>query len=232
MHFTRNIDLILCCLIGIVLSGNVTNAQDSAHVKNQRIQQLQLQADSLKSEWNVLWRKSDSLRVESMFLRMKSDSVLRAIKQYNKQPVLNQDSAFIPSATDSLILQSVRAKSHKPGTTVSDTITKKTMLVIPDTGIASYYGKEFHGRKTSSGKTYNMHDYTCAHRWLPFGSVVRIKNISNGKQVLVTVNDRGPWKHGRIVDVSYKAAVDLGLIGPGTAKVEIQSHAESEVDSE
>ena len=97
------------------------------------------------------------------------------------------------------------------------------MLVQPDTGIASYYGKSFHGKKTSSGAIYDMHAYTCAHRWLPFGSNIRVKNIRNGKEVVVKVTDRGPWKHGRIIDVSYQAATDLGLLGPGTAIVEIIS---------
>ncbi len=88
-------------------------------------------------------------------------------------------------------------------------------------GVASWYGKKFHGRKTSNGETYNMYGMTAAHKTLPLGTHVRVKNLSNRKQIHVRINDRGPFIRGRIIDLSYTAAKKLGIVGPGTAKVEV-----------
>lgn len=90
-------------------------------------------------------------------------------------------------------------------------------------GVASWYGVPFNGRRTSDGETYDMFQYTAAHRTLPFGAVVRVTNLSNGKQTVVRVNDRGPFVANRIIDLSYAAAVSLGMIGTGTAPVRIES---------
>lgn len=90
------------------------------------------------------------------------------------------------------------------------------------TGIASYYGEEFHGRKTSSGEVYDMHALTAAHRTLPFNTRVRVTNLDNNRSVEVRINDRGPFKDNRVIDVSYKAALQLGLISNGTAPVRIE----------
>ena len=89
------------------------------------------------------------------------------------------------------------------------------------TGIASWYGKKFHGRKTSNGETYNMYAMTAAHKTLPLGTYVRVSNLRNGKSVDVRVNDRGPFVRGRIIDLSYTAAKRLDLVGPGTGRVKV-----------
>lgn len=91
----------------------------------------------------------------------------------------------------------------------------------PERGEASWYGPRFHGRRTASGERYNMHSLTAAHRTLPFGTRVRVRNLENGESVEVRINDRGPFARGRIVDLSYAAAKALGLVGPGTAQVEL-----------
>jgi len=88
-------------------------------------------------------------------------------------------------------------------------------------GIASWYGDEFHGRLTRSGQKYNMHEFTAAHRTLPFGTIVRVTNIKNGRTVIVKINDRGPWKPDRAIDLSYAAAVKLGMIADGTTRVRL-----------
>jgi len=88
-------------------------------------------------------------------------------------------------------------------------------------GIASWYGKDFHGKKTSNGEIYDMYAMTAAHKTLPLGTYVRVQNLENNRELEVRVNDRGPFVRGRIIDLSYTAAKELGLIGPGTAKVEI-----------
>ncbi len=88
-------------------------------------------------------------------------------------------------------------------------------------GIASWYGKDFHGKKTSNGEIYNMHAMTAAHKTLPIGTYVKVTRLDNGKEAIVRVNDRGPFVKGRIIDLSYKAASELGIADSGTAKVEI-----------
>lgn len=89
-------------------------------------------------------------------------------------------------------------------------------------GTASWYGKKFHGRKTSSGEVYNMYALTAAHKTLPLPSFVRVENLTNGQSVIVKVNDRGPFVGNRVIDLSYAAAAKLGVTGPGTAPVEIR----------
>jgi rare lipoprotein A len=90
-------------------------------------------------------------------------------------------------------------------------------------GIASWYGTKFHGRSTSSGEVYNMHAMTAAHKTLPIPVYVEVKNLDNGRSTVVRVNDRGPFVTGRIIDLSYAAAIKLGVDGPGTANVEIRT---------
>jgi len=90
-----------------------------------------------------------------------------------------------------------------------------------ETGIASYYGKKFHGRRTSSLEVYDMYAFTAAHKTLPLPSYARVTNLANGKSVVVRVNDRGPFHEGRIIDLSYAAAVKLGVERTGTARVEV-----------
>lgn len=89
-------------------------------------------------------------------------------------------------------------------------------------GSASYYAAKFHGRATASGERFDNSAMTAAHRTLPFGSVVRVTNPANGKSVTVRINDRGPFTKGRVIDVSRAAAVELGLIAPGHAAVELE----------
>ncbi|OGS91559.1 MAG: hypothetical protein A2Z95_09125 [Gallionellales bacterium GWA2_60_18] len=90
-------------------------------------------------------------------------------------------------------------------------------------GIASWYGKKFHGQRTSSGEVYDMYTMSAAHPVLPIPSYVRVTNVANGKSVVVRVNDRGPFLHQRVIDLSYTAAHKLGMIGTGSAEVEIES---------
>ena len=88
-------------------------------------------------------------------------------------------------------------------------------------GIASYYGKRFHGRRTASGERFDMHGLTAAHRTLPFGSLVRVTNPATGRSVTVRINDRGPFSHGRLIDLSRAAAEEIGLVARGHGTVEL-----------
>jgi rare lipoprotein A len=90
-----------------------------------------------------------------------------------------------------------------------------------ETGMASYYGNKFHGRRTSNLEVYDMYAFTAAHKTLPLPSFARVTNLSNGRSVVVRVNDRGPFHDGRIIDLSYAAAVKLGVDRTGTARVEV-----------
>lgn len=89
-------------------------------------------------------------------------------------------------------------------------------------GQASWYGNEYHGRKTASGEVFNQWDNTAAHRKLPFGTVVLVKNMNNGKSLKVRINDRGPFVRGRIIDVSRGAADRLGMVRDGVVPVRIE----------
>lgn len=89
-------------------------------------------------------------------------------------------------------------------------------------GLASYYGKKFHGRRTASGERYNMHAMTAAHPSLAFGSVVTVTHLKNGRSVKVRINDRGPFIKGRIIDLSYAAAKKLGMLNEGVARVKLR----------
>jgi rare lipoprotein A len=94
--------------------------------------------------------------------------------------------------------------------------------VATQEGLASYYGKEFDGRRTSSGEIFHKDDRTAAHRTYPFGTIIRVTNLKNGGQVEVRVNDRGPQKPERIIDLSYGAAKEIGLDKMGLARVKLE----------
>lgn len=101
-------------------------------------------------------------------------------------------------------------------------LTVALLLPVPsEAGRASWYGPGFHGRPTASGERYDQHAATCAHRSLPFGTIVHIRNLDNGRSAVCRVTDRGPYIAGRIIDVSRSVARQLGMIRSGTAIVAI-----------
>ena len=99
----------------------------------------------------------------------------------------------------------------------------KSHIGFTQEGIASWYGKDFHGKKTSNGETYDMHAMTAAHKTLPLGVFVKVRNKENGEETIVRVNDRGPFVKSRIIDLSYSAAKKLGVDLKGTAPVRIEA---------
>ncbi len=90
------------------------------------------------------------------------------------------------------------------------------------TGVASFYHDKFNGRKTSNGEIFDNHKFTCAHKTLPFGTMLKVTNTSTGQSVIVKVNDRGPFVRGRVLDLSRAAARQIGMIGDGVATVKIE----------
>jgi rare lipoprotein A len=105
-------------------------------------------------------------------------------------------------------------KTYKPLTAIGN---------FKERGIASWYGKKFNGERTSSGEKYDMYAMTAAHPTLPLPSYARVTNLANQKSVIVRVNDRGPFMNDRIIDLSYTAAYKLGILGDGSAEVEVES---------
>ena len=103
---------------------------------------------------------------------------------------------------------------------------------IVETGLASWYGQGFHGKRTASGEVFNQEQFTAAHRTLPWGSRVKVINLANGKSVEVRINDRGPFGKGRIIDVSRAAARILGIVESGIANVRVEWLSDSEKSNE
>ncbi|HEX5364571.1 MAG TPA: septal ring lytic transglycosylase RlpA family protein [Gallionella sp.] len=122
--------------------------------------------------------------------------------------------------------------ANRPYVALGKTYTPQTIAGnYKDRGIASWYGKKFHGQRTSSGETYDMYGMTAAHPTLPIPSYARVTNVTSGKSVVVRVNDRGPFLHDRVMDLSYSAAYKLGIIGNGSAEVEVESLAPNAIVS-
>ena len=115
------------------------------------------------------------------------------------------------------------------GNPASYEVRGKRYYVLPtatgyeERGFASWYGTMFHGKRTSSGETYDMYQMTAAHKTLPIPCYVQVTNLDNNKQIVVKVNDRGPFHEGRIIDLSYAAAKKLGITAKGTGKVEVRT---------
>ena len=112
-----------------------------------------------------------------------------------------------------IVLTACGGTNPPPMTEVSDAWSER--------GIASWYGPGFHGKRTASGEVYDMEDMTAAHKQLPFGTVVRVDNLDNGRRTEVRINDRGPFVDDRIIDLSRAAAREIEMLGTGTARVRI-----------
>ncbi len=116
-----------------------------------------------------------------------------------------------------------------PGNKSPYEVFGKTYEVLPDSlgyleiGVASWYGRKFHGKLTSNGEIYDMYSQTAAHRTLPIPTIVRVTNLDNGRKALVRINDRGPFHDDRLIDLSYQAALRLGFTDKGTAPVVVEA---------
>lgn len=113
-------------------------------------------------------------------------------------------------------------KIGKPYTVMGQTYYPHIDEDYEEIGMASWYGSDFHNKKTSNGETYNMNDFTAAHRTLPMPSMVRITNLENGRSIKVRINDRGPFVKNRIIDVSKRVAQELKFHTQGVTKVKVE----------
>lgn len=131
------------------------------------------------------------------------------------------DLDVLPDAVPSI--EPVRSANSRPYTVMGKRY--RPMLArepYREQGAASWYGRKFHGRQTANGETYDMYEMTAAHKTLPLPSYARVTSLENGRSVIVRVNDRGPFLHDRIIDLSYAAANRLGFVNSGTGKVEVE----------
>lgn len=131
------------------------------------------------------------------------------------------------SGSKTLKSNSIQLVSATPKTGVRNATAKPVdsgNKFLVATGKASYYASDFHGKRTANGETFNMKEFTAAHPSLPFGTVVRVTNLNNGKMVFVTINDRGPYIKNRIIDLSKAAAKQLDLVDAGVGRVKIEAY--------
>jgi rare lipoprotein A len=135
-------------------------------------------------------------------------------------PPANLDQ--IPDATPRL--EPLHRFANRPYTVLgNDYVPATTLRPYKERGVASWYGRKFHGQKTAIGETYDMYAMTAAHPTLPLPSYARVTNVATGRSVVVRVNDRGPFLHGRVIDLSYAAAHKVGIAGKGSGEVEVES---------
>ena len=128
----------------------------------------------------------------------------------------------LPDATPRL--EPLHRFANRPYTVLGqDFVPATTLRNYKERGIASWYGRKFHGQKTAIGETYDMYAMTAAHPTLPLPSYARVTNVATGKSVVVRVNDRGPFLHGRVIDLSYAAAHKVGIAGRGSGEVEVEA---------
>ncbi len=143
--------------------------------------------------------------------------------EHDYGPADSVDVSHVPDAVPRVEPKS-RGGNKSPYTVLGKTYTVMASgNGYKERGVASWYGKKFHGHDTSNGETYNMYGMSAAHKSLPLPSYVQVTNLSNGKRVIVRVNDRGPFHGGRIIDLSYAAASKLDMLGTGTANVEVEA---------
>ena len=150
----------------------------------------------------------------------------------SSKSLLEQDDAAPPTPLDVSNIPNAVPRPEplsRYGNPTSYVVNGKRYYTMPSSkgykerGIASWYGTKFHGKRTSSGEPYDYYAMTAAHRSLPLPTYVEVKNLQNGRSVIVKVNDRGPFRKDRIIDLSYTAAVKLGILGYGTGLVEVRA---------
>jgi len=177
------------------------------------------------------WRSKFILLLGSLLLltacsspvRVATTPVPRSVDQDRGPPPGTVDVSRIPNAVPR---DEPRSRYGNPASYVVNGKTYYTMNEsrnFVERGLASWYGEKFHGRRTSSGETYDMYAMTAAHKSLPLPTYVEITNLQNGKKIIVKVNDRGPFHDNRVIDLSYTAAAKLDILGKGTGLVEVRS---------
>lgn len=166
------------------------------------------------------------------FARVKSRySNIKTLGDFLEKAEIESETFSEEDAINGTIAKQVKLKNGKypgyykigkPYQIFGITYTPKNFEELEQTGVASWYGDDFHGKKTANGEIYNMGDMTAAHRTLPLPSLVRVTNLANNKQVIVRVNDRGPFAKNRIIDLSQRAAEILEYKNKGVTAVKLE----------
>jgi len=144
----------------------------------------------------------------------------------NAPPALDEIPDAVPR------IEPIKAATARPYAVMGQKFTPMSEVKpFSQTGVGSWYGRKFHGAKTSSGELYDMYGMTAAHPTLPIPSYARVTNVENGRQVVVRVNDRGPFLHSRIMDLSYTAAWKLGYVNKGSARLQVDVITPDEIAS-
>lgn len=179
---------------------------------------IQIQAEMVQSSY--LNNDSDNFSLASRVISKDSNKFNANFSNLNSL-------AITESTGDKIRRQTIAAKIAIPEDEPSvidklNTVASNTVRKFSQTGVASWYGRQFHGRKTANGDTFDMNELTAAHRSLPLNCYIRVTNKDNGKSVVVKVNDRGPFHGNRVLDLSYGAAKRLGMTSAGTGRVNIE----------
>ena len=178
----------------------------------------QSQADMVPS--SSFTNENDNSRLATRVLNKEAQSFNSNFTNLNSLSITERSG-------DKVRRETIAAKIELPAEEPSvieklNTVASNTVRKFSQTGTASWYGRQFHGRKTASGETFDMNAMTAAHRSLPLNCYIRVTNRNNGKSVVVKVNDRGPFHGNRVLDLSYGAAKRLGITNSGTARVNIE----------
>ena len=136
-------------------------------------------------------------------------------------PPLNEPQSEIPSVESQPAAITPRSPETQEASPPAALPTPAPSTII-ETGLASWYGAKHHGKRTASGEIFDQKKFTAAHRTLPWGSIVKVTNLDNGKSVKVRINDRGPFKKGRVIDLSRAAARALGMVESGVSPVQME----------
>lgn len=178
----------------------------------------QSQADMVPS--SSFTNENDNSRLATRVLNKEAQSFNSNFTNLNSLSITERSGDKVRRET---IAAKIEIPAEEPSVIEKlNTVASNTVRKFSQTGTASWYGRQFHGRKTASGETFDMNAMTAAHRSLPLNCYIRVTNRNNGKSVVVKVNDRGPFHGNRVVDLSYGAAKQLGITSAGTAKVSIE----------
>ena len=177
----------------------------------------QSQAEMVQSSFS---NDNDNSRLAARALNKEAQSFNSNFKNLSSLSITERSGDKIRRET---IAAKIKIPQNEPSVIEKlNTVASNTVRRFSQTGTASWYGRQFHGRKTASGDTFDMNGLTAAHRSLPLNCFIRVTNRNNGKSVVVKVNDRGPFHGNRVLDLSYGAAKQLGITNSGTANVNIE----------
>lgn len=168
----------------------------------------------------LIWTRQVEIRLASATSQHPGGGLLGKVRRFTPSSAAALGLLFTLHCSRVAVAPAARRSSHRPNTATS------TARGYEETGEASWYGGNgdgFSGKPTASGELFNPKDLTCAHRTLPLGTYLEVENLDNGKRVVVKVNDRGPFAKGRILDLSKRAALDLGFLADGFTQVSIRT---------